>query len=88
MALIGLILATVVNLFPRSAAIDWILTYVGVAVFVVLTATDTQRIQPMMARADARSTPNVAILGALSLYLDFINLFLFLLRLFEQGQDE
>jgi uncharacterized protein len=86
MALIGLILATVVNLFLQSAAINWIVTYLGVGVFVVLTASDTQRIRAMMARADARGATNVAILGALNLYLDFINLFLYLLRLFGQGQ--
>jgi FtsH-binding integral membrane protein len=86
MALIGLVLATVANLFLRSAAIDWIISYVGVAVFVVLTAADTQRIRATMAaRADATGTDNLAILGALTLYLDFLNLFLFLLQIFGQG---
>lgn len=85
MALIGLILATVVNLFLQNTAVYWITTYVGVAVFVVLTAADTQRIRAMMARAD--ETGNVAILGALTLYLDFINLFLYLLRIFGQGGE-
>jgi FtsH-binding integral membrane protein len=87
MALIGLILATVVNFFLHSAAIYWITTYLGVAVFVVLTAADTQRIRAMMARAEGMGTRNVAILGALTLYLDFINLFLYLLRIFGQGQS-
>src|SRR4051812_30569334 len=72
MALIGLILATVVNFFLQSAAIYWITTYLGVAIFVVLTAADTQRIRAMMARAEVTGTRNVAILGALNLYLDFI----------------
>jgi FtsH-binding integral membrane protein len=87
MALIGLILATIVNFFLNSAAIYWITTYLGVAIFVVLTAADTQRIRAMMARANGMGTRNVAILGALTLYLDFINLFLYLLRIFGQGQD-
>ena len=87
MALIGLILATVVNLFLQNTAVYWITTYLGVAVFVVLTAADTQRIQTMMDRAEEMGTGNVAILGALTLYLDFINLFLYLLRIFGQGEE-
>jgi FtsH-binding integral membrane protein len=86
MALIGLILATVVNLFLRSAAVYWIISFLGVAIFVVLTAADTQRIKRVMAEADATGTGNFAILGALTLYLDFINLFLFLLQIFGQGE--
>ena len=86
MALIGLILATVVNFFLRSAAVYWIISFLGVAIFVVLTAADTQRIKRVMAEADATGTGNFAILGALTLYLDFINLFLFLLQIFGQGE--
>ncbi len=87
MALVGLIVATVVNLFLRSAAIYWVITFLGVIVFVVLTAADTQRIRATMAQADATGTGNLAILGALTLYLDFLNLFLFLLQLLGQGEE-
>ena len=87
MALIGLILATVANFFLQNAAIYWITTFIGVAVFVALTAADTQRIRAMMYRAEEIGTENVAILGALTLYLDFINLFLYLLRIFGQGEE-
>jgi uncharacterized protein len=82
MALIGIILASLVNLFFESAAVYWIVTYLGVAIFVGLTAADTQKIKRVMADADEMGTGNVAIIGALTLYLDFINLFLFLLRIF------
>jgi FtsH-binding integral membrane protein len=84
MALIGLIIASVVNLFLGSEMIYWITTYAGVLIFVGLTAYDTQKIK-LMAQADFGNEENVqkgAIMGALRLYLDFINLFLFLLRLF------
>ena len=81
MALIGIILATVVNLFVQNAAIYWIVTYVGVIVFVGLTAADTQKIKRLLAQADETNVGGAAILGALRLYLDFLNLFLFLLRL-------
>jgi FtsH-binding integral membrane protein len=86
MALIGIILATVVNVFLRSSTISWIVSYLGVLVFVALTAADTQRIKRVMAEADATRAGNLAILGALTLYLDFINLFLFLLQIFGQGE--
>ena len=84
MALIGLILASLVNLFLQSSAIYWITTYAGVLIFVGLTAYDTQKIKELSARIDARDTENfqkMAIMGALRLYLDFINLFLYLLRI-------
>src|SRR3954447_16316786 len=87
MALIGIIIATIVNLFLRSAAISWIVAFLGVLVFVVLTAADTQRIRATMAVAEAAGTGNLAILGALTLYLDFLNLFLFLLQIFGQGEN-
>jgi FtsH-binding integral membrane protein len=85
MALIGLILASVVNIFLQSSGLYWITTYAGVLIFVGLTAYDTQKIKELSARIDARDTENfqkMAIMGALRLYLDFINLFLYLLRLF------
>ncbi|GGF78329.1 Bax inhibitor-1/YccA family protein [Wenyingzhuangia marina] len=83
MALIGVIIATVVNMFLQSAALYWILNYVGVAVFVGLTAYDTQKIKKMANHLDSEENAKKgAVMGALTLYLDFINLFLYLLRLF------
>lgn len=85
MALIGLIIATVVNLFVKSEGFTLILSYVGVLIFVGLTAYDTQKIKHMlMEHADGGSevAQKVALLGALTLYLDFINLFIYLLRIF------
>jgi len=84
MALIGLIIATVVNIFVKSTGLEMILTYVGVLVFVGLTAYDTQKIKQMFMSAPdlSESTQKYAVLGALTLYLDFINLFLYLLRIF------
>jgi uncharacterized protein len=82
MALIGFLLASLVNLFLRNEILYWIITYVGVLIFVGLTAYDTQKIKAMTAQArDERSEHQVAIFGALTLYLDFINLFLMLLRI-------
>ncbi len=84
MALIGLIIATIVNLFMRAAMLYWITTFAGVIIFAGLTAWDAQKIQQMAATAvdDNESTRKMALLGALTLYLDFINLFLYLLRIF------
>ncbi|WP_276912262.1 Bax inhibitor-1/YccA family protein [Hallella colorans] len=84
MALIGLIIATVVNLFLKSAMFDLILCYIGVGIFVGLTAWDSQKIKHMLAmQVDmSESAQKIALMGALSLYLDFINLFLYLLRIF------
>lgn len=84
MALIGLIIATLVNLFIKSSGFTLILSYVGVLVFVGLTAYDSQKIKQMLLQApDAgEGAQKLALLGALSLYLDFINLFLYLLRIF------
>ena len=83
MALIGLIIASVVNLFLGSPALYWLITFAGIAVFVGLTAYDTQKIKRMALTVDADSEQGRkgAILGALVLYLDFINLMLLLLRL-------
>lgn len=84
MALIGIIIATVVNIFLKSNGMDLIISYIGVAVFVGLTAYDTQKIKLMLAQCpDAgEQAQKLALLGALSLYLDFVNLFLYLLRIF------
>lgn len=84
MALIGLIIATIVNVFVASPGLTLIASYVGVLVFVGLTAYDTQRIKQMFLTApDAgEHMQKYALLGALNLYLDFVNLFLYLLRIF------
>lgn len=82
MALIGLIIASLVNIFLHSSTLDWIVSIAGVAIFVGLTAWDTQQIKNMAMAAPADSLGRLATLGALSLYLDFINLFLYLLRIF------
>ena len=84
MALIGLIIATVVNIFVKSSGFDMIISYVGVLIFVGLTAYDSQKIKQMLLQApDAgEGAQKIALLGALSLYLDFINLFIYLLRIF------
>jgi len=82
MALIGFIIASVVNIFWANSTMYWIISYVGVLLFVGLTAYDTQKIKKMGAFADGTQiTQKMAILGALRLYLDFINLFLMLLRI-------
>lgn len=84
MAVIGLIIATVANLFMKSSGLEMIISYAGVLIFVGLTAYDTQKIKEMCLQApDASETmQKYALLGALSLYLDFINLFIYLLRIF------
>ena len=89
MALIGLIIATIVNLFIKSSGFATILSYAGVLIFVGLTAWDTQKIKLMLAEADDTSegAQKIALLGALSLYLDFINLFLYLLRILGRARD-
>lgn len=82
MALIGLIIASVVNFFVASSTLHWVITYAGVLIFVGLTAYDTQKIKQMASFDDAQDTiKKKSILGALTLYLDFVNLFLYLLRL-------
>ncbi|HEV2021182.1 MAG TPA: Bax inhibitor-1/YccA family protein [Terriglobales bacterium] len=84
MALIGLVLASVVNIFWHSSGLYWVVTYAGILIFVGLTAYDAQKIKQMHAAGMEGSEEDrkAAILGALALYLDFINLFLYLLRLF------
>ena len=79
MGLIGIIIASVVNFFLNSPALYWIITYAGVAIFVGLTAYDTQRLKEVH-RRNPEAPDQLAILGALRLYLDFINLFIMLLR--------
>lgn len=83
MALIGIIIASVVNMFMKSEMMSWIISYLGVAIFIGLTAYDTQKLKriAMNGFENEEGMEKSAILGALTLYLDFINLFLFLLRI-------
>jgi uncharacterized protein len=85
MGLIGIIIASIVNIFLASPAIYWITTYAGVLVFAGLTAYDTQKLQQMYLQTGGAG--NLALRGALILYLDFINLFLLLLRLLGTRRD-
>ncbi len=81
MALIGIILATLVNMFLKNGMMDTIISVIGVIIFVGLTAYDSQKIKAMLAGAEVNdTTQKFAVLGALTLYLDFVNLFLYLLR--------
>jgi uncharacterized protein len=83
MGLIGIIIASLVNIFLKSSGLDWIVSIIGVIVFAGLTAWDTQKIKEMYsAHDDGTVAGRKAVMGALALYLDFINLFLMLLRLF------
>lgn len=83
MGLFGVIIASLVNIWLKSDAMSFIISIVGVLVFAGLTAWDTQKIKEMYSASDdAQSSGRKAVMGALSLYLDFINLFLMLLRLF------
>lgn len=83
MALLGIIIASVVNLFMNSTKVMWITTYVGVVVFVLLTAYDTQKIKNMLAESDGvnEGSLKLALYGSFMLFLDFINLFLKLLKI-------
>lgn len=85
MVLFGLIIATVVNMFVASSTLDWALTYIGVFLFCGLTAYDTQKMKEILRQSEGAGDTNmlkIALLCSLSLYLDFINLFLYLLRIF------
>ena len=89
MALIGLVIGSIVNLFVASTALDWVLTYVGVLIFVGLTAYDTQMLKRMAHGLDAENGEVVrkaSVIGALRLYLDFINLFLRFTRIFGRNR--
>jgi FtsH-binding integral membrane protein len=83
MGLIGIVIASVVNIFLKSTMMDWIISYAGVIIFVGLTAWDTQKLKRMSQEMtfDSEQGKKAAVLGALTLYLDFINMFLFLLRI-------
>jgi FtsH-binding integral membrane protein len=83
MALIGLIIASVVNIFVANSGLNWLINYAGVLIFVGLTAYDTQRLRQMAISldSDGAALARMSVVGALTLYLDFINLFLFILRI-------
>ena len=90
MGLIGIIIATLVNVFLlKDAGFSLILSYVGVLIFVGLTAYDTQKIKQMLIEADdvTEEAQKIALMGSLALYLDFINLFLYLLRIFGGNRE-
>lgn len=89
MALIGIIIASIVNLFVHSSGLGLIISYIGVLVFVGLTAYDSQKIKKMLMQAPDASEgmQKLALLGALTLYLDFINLFLHLLRILGSSRN-
>src|SRR5215471_15597752 len=83
MGLFGIIIASLVNIFLKSSGLDWIISVLGVVIFAGLTAWDTQKIKEMYdPMDDGTMAGRKAVMGALALYLDFINMFLFLLRLF------
>ena len=84
MGVIGLIIASLINMFLHNSMMDLIISYVGVLLFVGLTAYDSQKIKQMLSGEDIEvneTTQKIALMGALTLYLDFINLFLYLLRI-------
>jgi FtsH-binding integral membrane protein len=88
MGLIGIVIASLVNIFLESSALQFAISIIGVIVFVGLTAYDTQRIKAIYLESDTAETAGrKAVLGALSLYLDFINLFMMLLQLFGSRRD-
>jgi FtsH-binding integral membrane protein len=82
MGVVGLLVASIVNLFLLNSVVSWVISLVGVVIFTALTAFDVQRIQTGQLVALTGSVEKAAVMGALHLYLDFVNLFLFLLRLF------
>lgn len=85
MALIGLVIASVVNIFMASSTLYWVISYAGVAIFVGLTAYDTQKLKyyALSTAGDQRMAARMAIVGSLMLYLDFINLLIMILRIFD-----
>jgi len=88
MALIGFVIGSIINLFWANSVLYWLLTYLGIAVFIGLTAYDTQQIKLLSQQVqDDATARRLAIIGALKLYLDFINLFLLLLRILGSRDD-
>lgn len=89
MALLGLIIAMIVNLFWANSTLDWVISIVGVLIFVGLTAWDTQQVKQLAAaNLEPSLSDKLATMGAMNLYLDFINLFIFLLRIFGGGSRD
>ncbi|MDB5218686.1 MAG: rane protein [Myxococcaceae bacterium] len=84
-AIIGVILASVVNMFLQSSGLQWLISVIGVLLFGALTAYDTQKLKALFATGETHA--NMPLVGALVLYLDFVNMFLFLLRLFGRRRD-
>lgn len=87
MALFGIIIASLVNLFVHSSTLEWIVSFIGVGIFMGLTAWDTQKIKNAAFSIEPSETGKLAVIGALSLYLDFINMFLYLLRFFGNSRN-
>jgi uncharacterized protein len=88
MALIGFFIGSIINLFWANSVLYWLLTYLGIAIFIGLTAWDTQQIKRLSQQAqDDTTARRLAIIGALKLYLDFINLFVLLLRIFGSPRE-
>lgn len=88
MALFGLIILSIVNIFAHSSTLEWIVSIVGVVIFIGLTAYDTQQVKRLAAaNLDPSLADKLATMGAMNLYLDFINLFLYLLRFFGGSRD-
>ena len=88
MALVGLIIASLINLFLNNSIIDWIVTYAGVLIFIALTAYDTQKIKRLYSDSQSwEGQEKESVVGALMLYLDFINLFLDFLRIFGKSRE-
>lgn len=83
-ALIALVIALVINIFLQSPAIAYVFSFVGVIIFTALTASDSQKMKQIYLNSDgsASSTTGIAVIGAMQLYLDFVNLFIFLLQIF------
>jgi FtsH-binding integral membrane protein len=89
MSLIGLIIVSVVNIFANSDALSWVITYAGLIIFIILVAYDTQKLKAIAAQAEAKGESSIkhAVYGALMLYLDFINLFIYILRILGSRRD-
>lgn len=87
MCLLGLIIVSLVNIFLKSTAMEWIISGVGVLIFIGLTAWDTQQVRRMAQMAPDDAVGKLATLGALTLYLDFVNMFLFLLNFFGDSRN-
>jgi hypothetical protein len=87
MGLFGMIILCVINMFWANSTMEWIVSFLGVAIFIGLTAWDTQKIKQIAYTNPSMNDGRLATLGALSLYLDFINLFLYLLRFLNNNRD-